>query len=143
MLPPAYKVIRHEKLDITQSQIIKTHYRKNRRGEKDFKNLVDSFLQGLEAEPRVAGAVQEPQPSRKCLPEGCEFWKMKWRPLPGLYGQAAFGRLMYLIFEDKKIVVPFWIYTHAEYGKPKSRPPSEDILKEMKKIISYVQELSD
>lgn len=143
MSTPAYKVIRHEKLEITQSQIIKTHYRKNKRGKEEFENLVDSFLQELEVEPRPADAVREPLPSRKCLPESCEFWKMKWRPLPGLYGQAAFGRLMYLIFEDKKIVVPFWLYTHAEYGKPKSRPPSEDILKEIKKIISHVQEIVD
>jgi hypothetical protein len=132
-----YEVIRREKFEVTFERLCKSHYRKDKKSKESFVSLVNSFLESLKTQPRPPEALQEPIPARNCLPEGCEFRKMKWRSLPGLRGSAKYGRLLYMIFEDQKLVYPFWIYTHAEFGKPKSRPPAKEILKEIKDAVNF------
>lgn len=136
-----YRIEPWTKLETSFGNLVKTHYKKKNRRKalSEFQTLLADFLEGLKVDPRPSGSFRESLPKSSQIPEDCEFWKMRWRNLPGLHGPAAYGRLMYVIFESKKLVYPFWIYTHAAYSEPKSRPPDIEILKQLKGIIAHGQ----
>ena len=118
----------------TYEKLVKAHYRRNLKGKKQFDELLETIYTVLAYAPRenpprareVTTDIQklEPEPWPANAQRGdWEFWKFYFRA-PELEGLARFGRVMYLISEDHKVVQLFWIYTHAEYPK---RPSDVEI----------------
>ncbi|MGK7891501.1 MAG: hypothetical protein AB4042_19395 [Leptolyngbyaceae cyanobacterium] len=53
--------------------------------------------------------------------------------MPGLQGASACGRLMYLVDRERRLVVPVWIYTHAEFD---GRPPDDRLSTELRDAMN-------
>lgn len=130
-----YQIVTWHKFETTRDNLVKAHYKRNKKKGSEFNTLLDDFLKGLTIDPRPQDADCEPCPNKSNLPPDCEFRKMKWRGFPGLEGSARYGRLLYLVFENKKLVYPLWVYTHAEYGDLKARPPAKEIRQELTAAI--------
>ncbi len=73
----------------------------------------------------------------KPLLDAPELRKMKWNRLPGLQGAARYGRCIYLVFYQRKIVCPIWLYTHQEH---ESQPPYKEIISLVKEVMAYVSQ---
>lgn len=137
-----YRVQRWKKFEDTRKQLIKNHYKQKstKRYLAEFNQLIDEFLESLKVSPCPLGSSFEGWPKPYSYPEGTRFYKMHWRHLPGLSSSAAFGRAMYVVSEPLKLIVPFWIYTHEEYGGNQSRPPNKELLTTLKAVCSYISD---
>lgn len=133
-----YQIRRLKKFEITYEALIKKHYRKDTKGRKEFQELVENYLRELEISPcSDCVSDNEPFPSNTAE-QDFEFRKKRWRRLPRLQGAARFGRLLFIVCHSKRIVYLIWIYTHAEYQEPKSRPPDKDLKVEVNLIKEEV-----
>ena len=122
-----YQIKRLGKFEGTYQALIKKHYRRDAKAREKFEYLVEDFVKEVENSP-CSDCVSDPEPFPASTAEqGFEFRKKRWRRLPGLQGAARFGRLLFVVYHPKKIVYLVWIYTHAEYQEPKSRPPDKDL----------------
>ncbi|NET58310.1 MAG: hypothetical protein F6K47_19780 [Symploca sp. SIO2E6] len=102
--------------------MIKKHYRKNTKGREEFEKLIDDYLEKLESNP-CSDELSEPEPfPGNTAEQDFEFRKKRWRRLPKLQGGARLGRLIFVVYHPKRIVNLIWLYTHAEFQEPKSRP---------------------
>lgn len=104
---------------------IKTYYSTDSKNKQAFIDLVGSYLDLLQANPR---RIQEARseswpPGRKVAKSGLEFRKLRFL-MPGLTKSAQRGRLMYLIHDGSCRVFLIWTYTHADFS---SRPPDADL----------------
>jgi hypothetical protein len=131
-----YQIRRLGKFEITYQGLIKKHYRRDARAKEQFEQLVEDLVKEAESNPCL-DCVSDPEPfPAGTAQQGFEFRKKRWRRLPGLQGAARFGRLLFVVHHPKKIVFLVWIYTHAEYQEPKSRPPD----KELKIEVNFVKQ---
>jgi hypothetical protein len=133
-----YQIKRLPKFDKSYKDLIKKHYRKNKKGEQEFSNLVQEFLDNQEfltnpSSDEFSDSLNFPSNTAE---EGFEFRKKRWRRLPYLQGASRFGRLIFLIYHPKKVIYLVWFYTHAEFQKPQSQPPD----KELKQQINLAKE---
>lgn len=122
-----YRVKSLPKFESTYRSLIKTHYRKDKKGAKEFEKLVDNFIEELKINPCLDSVSDSLSFPSKTAEQGFEFRKKRWRKLPNLQGAARFGRLIYLVCHPKKIVYLIWIYTHQEFQAPHSQPPDKDL----------------
>lgn len=129
----SYQIKPLKKFEKTFQALIKTHYRKDKEARSEFEALIASFVQQLANEPCCHSAERMAFPGQ-WQPEGWELRKQRWRRLPGLRGQAAFGRLIYVVCHPEKMIYLVWLYTHAEFGKPKSQPPSKELNRVLRSI---------
>lgn len=126
-----YQIRLLPKFEITYKALLKKHYRKDRKGAEEFKQLVEDLIEELKINPcsdLIADLLAFPSNTAE---QGFEFRKKRWRRLPKLKGAARFGRLIYLVCLPKKIVYLIWIYTHAEYQDPYPQPPAKDLAVEV------------
>lgn len=133
-----YQIVPWKKFEISYDKLIKAHYKKDKKAREAFDDLLGDFLKELCLDPRPDRTQQQPSPGNSYA-EDFEFRKMRWRRLPGLRGAARFGRLLYIVCDSKRLIYPFWIYTHEEFGEPKNQPPSKDLARE----ILLIQEDTD
>ncbi|MBA3923344.1 MAG: hypothetical protein H0X31_17280 [Nostocaceae cyanobacterium] len=111
--------------------MIKKHYRKNSQARAEFEHLVEEYLKNIEIEP-CSSLVSDPESfPGNTADSDLEFRKKRWRRLPGLQGAARFGRLLFVVCHSKRIVYLVWIYTHAEFQEPNSRPPDRELATEI------------
>ena len=122
-----YQIKRSTKFETSYSSLVKTHYRKNRQGIKDFEGNFKKYLKTLREDP-YRDSDREPFPANT-YHSGFELRKKRWKRLPGLDGTARLGRLIFMIHESSKTVYLLWIYTHAEFEK---RPPASELSGEVK-----------
>ncbi|MBD2018779.1 hypothetical protein H6F43_01095 [Leptolyngbya sp. FACHB-36] len=129
-----YQVVRMRKFETSYESLIKHHYKRDKKSRAIFERLLEDFLAELCVNPRPNNADLQAFPANS-REEGFEFWKKRWSSLPGLRGAAKFGRLLYVVCEPKRLVYLFWIYTHEEYGEPRSQPPAKDLSREIDSIV--------
>lgn len=132
----SYQVRRVPRFDRSYDALIKKHYRRNKKAKQEFEQIVKDFIKEVEdisCLDRISDL--EPFPS-KTAEAGFEFRKKRWRRLPGLEGSARFCRLIFLVCHPKKRLYLIWIYTHAEFSEPNSRPPDKDLRDE----ISFIKQ---
>lgn len=137
-----YQIKFLQKFEKTYKELIKKHYKKNKKAQKEFCNLIQNFLENqafLEnpSSQDFSDSLNFPSDTAE---EGFEFRKKRWRRLPSLQGAARFGRLIFLIYHPRKIVYLVWIYTHAEFQKPKSQPPDKDLKRQINLAKQNLQE---
>ncbi len=140
-----YRLGKHNNYTKSYLSLHKKHYSKNNRGQKKLDSIINKLIELLSINPRppvpIARRVipeikkleREPYPAK--VSKHLELWKLYFK-MPDLKKGASHGRIMFLINEQEKTVVLFWIYTHSEY----SGRPSE---KELRKIINTVLARSD
>jgi hypothetical protein len=106
---------------------IKNHYKKNPKGEKEFKELVAGYYTSLATMPRQGLAPLEPWPASTPQTIQSDWELRKWDfSAPRLAGAARQGRFIYAVHKQMKVVVPFWMYTHKQFGgRPDQRPLKE------------------
>lgn len=133
-----YQILESRKFEITKENLIKKHYKKNRQGKADFEKIIQDFHDSLRNNPAPQGSVSVPNFSTrfKSFPDAPELRKMKWSRLPSLQGAARYGRCLYLVFYQRRIICPIWLYTHQEY---ESQPPSQDMITLIKAMMLYVR----
>ena len=131
-----YQIRRLGKFKDTYRALVKKHYRRDAKAKEKFEHLVENFLKEVEASPCSAHVSDPESFPASTAEQGFEFRKKRWRGLPGLQGAARYGRLLFVVYHPKKIVYLVWIYTHAEYQEPKSRPPD----KELKFEVNFVKQ---
>lgn len=137
-----YQVRRWKKFEDTRKQLIKRHYKQKstKKYLPEFEQLVDGFLESLELDVCPPGASLEPFPKPNNFSEDIQFYKMHWRHLPGLSSSAEFGRAMYVFSESLQLIIPFWIYTHEDYGGNQARPPNKELLTTLKAVCTYISD---
>lgn len=87
-----------------------------------FLDRVDSILKELIDNPYPLNSQPEPLPGKIKLPDGCTFYKLRFKIGKGNSGQI---RLMYLVNQTTFEIIPLWIYNHEQFPK---RPPDKDIV---------------
>lgn len=125
-----FQIRRLGKFERSYGYIIKSHYRKDAKGRKEFEQQVECLIDKIEAAsclPMVS--KPEPFPGNSAEPD-FEFRKIRFR-LPRLKGAAAVGRLLFIVCPSKRIVCLMWIYTHEEFQEPKGRPPVKELAPEV------------
>ncbi|MFN6562684.1 MAG: hypothetical protein RMY28_023205 [Nostoc sp. ChiSLP01] len=133
----SYQIRKLARYERTYEALLKKHYRKDAKSRKEFEQVIEDLLEELRINPCSNEISElEPFPAKTADPT-IEFRKKRWRRLPGLQGAARFGRLIFVVCEQKKLVYLVWIYTHAEYSEPNSRPPDQ----ELKAEINYVKQV--
>lgn len=133
-----YQIKRCQKFDSSYAHLVKRHYRRNKRELDKFEELIDEFVTGLATNPCPDDSSRESFPGNSAG-EGLELRKKRWQRLPGLQGSARYGRLFYIIDHIRKCVHLLWIYTHAEYGEPKSQPPQKELAREINIVKQEIQ----
>lgn len=138
-----YQIRRLKKFERTYELLIKSHYRRDKKSRGEFENLINSFIEELENSecPEELGE-KEPFPN-KTAQDDLDLRKKRWKKLPGLQGAARYGRLIFVVNKNLKIVYLVWIYTHAEYQEPKSRPPDKELMQELLNINNLKEESLD
>lgn len=129
-----YQIRRLPKFETSLEQLIKKHYRKDKKARREFEEFIDSYIEELEKNPfsdRLSD--KEPFPSDTSDPD-LEFRKKRWTRLPRLKGSARFGRLLFVIARPTNTVYLIWIYTHSEYQSPKPRPPDKELKDQIKQV---------
>lgn len=79
------------------------------------------ILDGLIDDPYPPNSKPERLPGKIKLPDGCTFYKLRFKISKGNSGQI---RLMYFVNQTTFQVIPLWIYTHEQFPK---RRPDKDI----------------
>jgi len=129
-----YQIKRLRKFDSTFQQVVKKHYRKDKKNLKRFIETVERHIElELAVEPcDTSVSDAEPFPKTSAV-EGFELRKKRWRNLPGLQGKSKYGRLIFLVDKAAMIVYLVWFYTHAEFP---SRPPDKSLKIEISQITN-------
>lgn len=131
-----YQIKHLTKFDRTYAALIKKYYRKNAKAREEFEQIIADYKKELEINPCLDSVSDaEPFPANTAEPD-FDFRKKRWRRLPGLQGAARLGRLLFIVCHSRKTVYLMWIYTHAEYQEPNSRPSD----KELKAEINFLKE---
>lgn len=131
-----YRIRKLNKFETSHQALIKKHYRKDTKGKKEFVALIEDYERQIEVDP-CSNCVSDPEPfPSNTAGQDLEFRKKRWPRLPRLQGAARFGRLLFIVCRSKRIVYLIWVYTHAEFQEPKSRPPD----KELKAEINFVKQ---
>ncbi len=120
-----FQVIPSGRFQRSVEDFIKNHYKKNPKGEKEFKELVAGYYTSLATMPRQGLAPLEPWPAS--TPQSIQSdWELRKRDFsaPRLGGGAGQGRFIYAVHKQMKVVVPFWIYTHKQF---EGRPPEKSL----------------
>ena len=137
-----YQIKPLTRFEISYKQLIKNHYRKDKRARDAFEELLDSYISQLQETPSSDDISENEGFPKGEYSEDFEFRKIRFNP-PGLRGQAKYGRLMYVVYKPKCLVYLVWIYTHAEFGgKNKTRPPSDDLKQEFRLIKQDIEEMN-
>ena len=124
-----YRIKPSKKFETALLALLKTHYRKNKRGAEACKLCIRDLLSLLlRGDIQSANSREEPWPSntRMKFPQG-SLWKMRFN-LPELRGAASKARLIYLLYprdDENTDIHLLMLYTHAEYAKR----PSDAVLK--------------
>lgn len=126
-----------DKFKSTLSNLVKKHYKKNKRAKSDFEKLVYEYFDILRKNPYFSGSDSEGFPKGHYKPD-FGFRKIRFI-MPELEGGSRKGRLMYVVHESSCTVFPFWIYTHEEHPK---RPNDNEIAKELLKIEREISTIS-
>lgn len=119
----SYRLRSSKKFDTTFQSVIKKHYRKDKKNRQAFKSLIQRYVEvELTANPcgnEISDAEPFPDNSYR---QNCQLRKKRWRNLPVLRGKSKYGRLIFLVDTQTKIVHLLWLYTHSEFPK---RPPEK------------------
>jgi hypothetical protein len=130
-----------------QNQLLKAHYRKDKKSRYVFEQLVESYLDQITAAPYVEsvqyltirGGIENESFPKNAQQEGFNFRKVRFL-MPGLTKLARYGRLMYVVYDAEFLIFPISIYTHLEYPK---RPPDKELKHEFALIKAYIEENSE
>lgn len=138
----AYQIKPLTRFEISYKQIIKKHYRKDQRARDAFEEMVDSYISQLQETPSSNDISDDEGFPKGEYSQDFEFRKIRFS-LPGLRGQAKYGRLMYVVYKPKCLVYLMWIYTHEEFGgknKTNKRPPDPDLKREFNLIKEDIKD---
>lgn len=140
-----YQIKRLAKFDTTYKALVKKHYRRDAKAKAEFEQLIEDFVSKELTVNPCSDSVSNPEPFPSDTSEqDFEFRKKRWRRLPGLRGAARFGRLLFVVYHPKRMVYLIWIYTHAEYQEPNSRPPDKELKVEVnlvkQEVLSKVED---
>jgi hypothetical protein len=119
---PESRLRRTETFERSLQQLIRSHYKKNKGGLKDFLELLTKKLGALAVGSPLSNTSLEPWPAQT-FAEGWQLWK-HYFSMPGLSGAAGEGRLIFLMRSDKSSVLPLWVYTHKDFS---GRPPDSEL----------------
>ncbi|NEQ72935.1 MAG: type II toxin-antitoxin system RelE/ParE family toxin [Okeania sp. SIO2C9] len=100
-------------------KLVKTY--KSKSEKQKFTQDISIYLNKLIIDPYPPQARAEPLPKGLELPDECQFYKLLLTIGKGTSGKI---RLMYLVYEMKRVINPLWIYNHQQFEK---RPPDRDI----------------
>lgn len=135
-----YQIRFSQNYESTYKKTTKDLYKKDKGKKKYFPLLVkmlNEFYDELENTPcRNELAKKEGHPKKTTLDENrFELRKKRWTNFPGMVGNAAYGRVIYVVDKQKKEVHLIWFYTHKEYhSPPNTRPPDRDLKKEIELV---------
>ncbi len=123
--------IKHtEKFRISLKKLIKSHYKKDKKGGKEFMSLINWFIDSCEVDYEVEGSKPEPFP--KGTAQEKEQLRKWYFDMPKLDGSASLGRLIYLVRIEAEEVDLLWVYTHRDF---EGRPPESEL---KKNVLSYL-----
>lgn len=94
-----------------------TYGRHDKNGREEFRALVARMLIDVMAWPRIAGCKPEPFPSKvghDLTSEGWTFFKLEFST-PRASGSARQGRFMFMVHQRDQLIVPVYIYSHAQF----------------------------
>ncbi|NEQ36316.1 MAG: type II toxin-antitoxin system RelE/ParE family toxin [Okeania sp. SIO3I5] len=100
-------------------KLVKTYKSKSKKQE--FIRVISEHLEKLIINPYPQSERHEPLPKGIELPDECQFYKLVLNIAKGASGKI---RLMYLVWDKKRVINPFWIYNHQQFEK---RPPDREI----------------
>ncbi|NET43799.1 hypothetical protein [Okeania sp. SIO2B3] len=109
----------------TFKKLVKTY--KSKSQKEEFIQVITKCLEELIINPYLPQARPEALPNGQKLPNECQFYKLALTIAKGASGKI---RLMYLVYEKKRVINPFWIYSHQQFEK---RPPDrvlKDVIQE-------------
>lgn len=107
-------------------------YGKDKKGAAAFAEVLAGFTNDLVEWPTGAGSDPEPLPDTVTLPAAVMLRKIRFQ-MPRLSGAVGQGRYMYLVDTEQALIIPLWVYTHADYRK---RPPPRDLVRVIKAVTS-------
>lgn len=133
-----YRVRPSPTFESSLKAVIKKHCKKNPAAREEIEQIVTDLLKALVVIPKqIENASPEPFPKGHALP-GWDFFKLRIY-LSKLNGAAGLLRTMWLLNEETLTVVPFYIYTHAQF---QGRPPARE-LAAIFRGIRLLDEVSD
>ncbi len=139
-----YQIVEYLNFSNDRKDLLKTHYRRDRKQGCVFDSLIDSYLDQIKDAPFLsvllpldskATIANEPFPENAFL-EGLVFRKIRFI-MPGLFKLARYGRLIYVVYSAEFLIFPICLYTHLKYPK---RPPDKDLKRELTLINTYIEE---
>jgi hypothetical protein len=110
-----------------------TYNKHDKNGKAEFRELLQEMFGDLLAWPRVAGCRPEPFPSNiggTLTGAGWTFHKLEFS-VPRAAGGARQGRLMLMVHKDNRVIIPTYVYTHAQYAGRIPDAELRDLLSEV------------
>ncbi|MDB9311594.1 hypothetical protein PN462_00670 [Spirulina sp. CS-785/01] len=129
----AYKIKPSEKFKTSFVALRKSHYKKSKKLQTQFKETIQKKVEEISSEPRCADL--EPIPSNLKLPEHLELRKLHFK-MPNLQGESRQGRLIYIVNHEKQEIDLVWLYTHKEFQK---RPSDKNLQQVILDIRSQIE----
>jgi mRNA-degrading endonuclease RelE of RelBE toxin-antitoxin system len=90
--------------------------------------IVGDCLENLLGNPYPSTSRDEPLPRKTKLSQGWTFHKLELRVGKGASGQI---RIMYLVNEETRVILPTWIYSHEQFSKRPSDQEIDGVIKEI------------
>ena len=131
-----YQIVQLIRFEDSYRKLIKNHYKRDTKSRELFQSQINGFISKMLENPSSTDLSDDENFPKGAFVRGYNFRKIRFR-MPGLDGSASLGRLMYVIFEEKKLIFPLWVYTHAEFPK---RPHDADLRQEFVLIKNYIEE---
>ncbi|CAC5345377.1 MULTISPECIES: hypothetical protein [Planktothrix] len=99
-----YQIKRLEKFDKSYNDLIKKHYRKSKKAEQEFRNLIEDFIKNPEflsnpSSDSFSDSLSFPSDTSE---DGFQFRKKRWRRLPSQPPDKDLKRQINLAKEDTK-----------------------------------------
>ena len=122
-----YKVIPSAKFT-RNLKALKKQY-KSKRAAHSLITCIGDIVEALTSQPQPDGSRLEPWPNIH-YPDW-EFRKLIF-PVPERSGASGEGRLMYLVNQQRLLILLVWLYTHEDFKK---RPPEKDLKTLMRELL--------
>ena len=126
-----YKVIPSAKFT-RNLKALKKQY-KSKRAAQPFIDCIGDIVEALSQNPYPDASRLEPWPNISY--PSWEFRKLIFS-VPGRSGASGEGRLMYLVNQQRLLILLIWLYTHEDFKK---RPPDKDLKTLMRELLDDIE----